>query len=200
MESVRYLALLLVLASSTASSALIQVDVDGQLVGASGVEVNGELFDVEFVEGSCVTLFNGCDSDLFAFRTSDDAIAAGNALLSQVFIDSLSLFDTNPSLTLGCDRDSSCRVEIPFALTNPAFLLGAPQSIRVASVTNEAIEFSDRVFATPETITAFATVDNTGASSTFARFTQATAVPEPGMFAFVAVGLLGLAWRRCVST
>ena len=41
--------------------------VDGQLVGATGVEVDGSFYDVVFDEGSCVSIFSGCDevSDFF---------------------------------------------------------------------------------------------------------------------------------------
>ena len=63
--------------------------VDNQLVGASGVNLGGELFSVEFVDASCVDVFNGCDAvSNFDFQTSKDATAASQALLDQVFTDS----------------------------------------------------------------------------------------------------------------
>jgi len=34
----------------------------GQLEGATGVDVGGTLYDVEFLDGTCVTLYMGCDS------------------------------------------------------------------------------------------------------------------------------------------
>ncbi len=35
--------------------------VGGILHGASGVDVGGTLYDVEFLDGTCIVLFNGCD-------------------------------------------------------------------------------------------------------------------------------------------
>ena len=78
--------------------------IGGQLFGASGVDVGGTLYDVEFLDGSCITLFNGCDdvSD-FTFQTSLAASVASQALLDQVFLDGpLGNFDSSPNLTNGC--------------------------------------------------------------------------------------------------
>ena len=36
--------------------------VGGELRGASGVDVGGTLYDVEFLNASCETVFSGCDS------------------------------------------------------------------------------------------------------------------------------------------
>ena len=46
--------------SATASAATLNV-VGGQLMGASGVDVGGILYDVEFLDGTCIDLFSGCD-------------------------------------------------------------------------------------------------------------------------------------------
>ena len=55
----------------------------GILTGATGVNVNGTVYDVEFVEDSCVVAFSGCAVQL-AFSTQSDALAAAQALLDQV--------------------------------------------------------------------------------------------------------------------
>jgi hypothetical protein len=47
--------------SSAASAATLIVDSNGILTGATGVNVGGTLYDVEFVDGSCIALFDGCD-------------------------------------------------------------------------------------------------------------------------------------------
>ena len=46
--------------NSAARAASLNV-VGGTLVGASNVDVDGQLFDVEFVDGRCIDLFDGCD-------------------------------------------------------------------------------------------------------------------------------------------
>ena len=46
--------------ASNAYAATLNV-VDGQLMGASNVSVDGSLYDVQFLDGSCIDLYNGCD-------------------------------------------------------------------------------------------------------------------------------------------
>ncbi len=77
------LAVGLVLMSSGAQAATLNV-VGGQLMGASGVDVAGILFDVQVLDGSWITLFDGCDdpSDI-TFPTEASVILASQALLDQ---------------------------------------------------------------------------------------------------------------------
>ena len=67
------LAVGLVLMASGAQAATLNV-VDGQLMGASDVLVDGNLYDVQFLDGTCIDLYNGCDeiSDL-TFQTEASA-------------------------------------------------------------------------------------------------------------------------------
>jgi hypothetical protein len=91
--------------ASSADAATLLVNGSGLLTGATGVDVGGTLYDVEFVEGSCVALFDGCDAVTdFDFTTAADVLAASQALLDQVFLDvsGQGTFDTRPSLTFGC--------------------------------------------------------------------------------------------------
>jgi len=86
------------------------VDDAGQLLGADGVDVEGTLYDVRFLIGTCIDLFEGCDegSD-FPFV---EPTQATRELLNQVFVDGPSgNFDSDPSLTFGCD--AICSVSIP---------------------------------------------------------------------------------------
>ncbi|MFQ5329857.1 MAG: hypothetical protein ACE5D4_07705, partial [Thermodesulfobacteriota bacterium] len=81
-----------------ASAATLDVS-GGQLMGASGVNVGGTLYDVAFKAGSCFTLFGGCTPSAFAFPSIGDAAdVASSALLAQVF---LGPFDSDPRLTNG---------------------------------------------------------------------------------------------------
>jgi len=81
------------------------IDSTGQLTGATDISVNGLLYNVKFIDGSCITVFDGCDNSRtdFPFQSESSATAASQALLDQVFTDgSTGLFDSDPSLTLGC--------------------------------------------------------------------------------------------------
>jgi len=91
------------LVASGAQAANLNVN-GGILQGASGVEVAGELYNVDFRDGTCEGLFNGCDSaDDFVFPTLAEAQAASQALGSQVFAPfNLSLTTFDSTLTNGC--------------------------------------------------------------------------------------------------
>jgi hypothetical protein len=56
------LAVGLVLMASSAQATTLDV-VGGILHGASGVLVDGNLYDVQFLDGSCISLYSGCDED-----------------------------------------------------------------------------------------------------------------------------------------
>ena len=126
----RMLALLLIsaisLPSSSAFAATLNV-VDGQLMGASNVLVDGNLYDVQFLDGNCFDLYNGCaeGTGVFPFTakfwsgvgTPDQSVenAVSQALLDQVFLDGVEgLFDSDPSLTNGCALSGFCQVATPF--------------------------------------------------------------------------------------
>ena len=89
---------------------------DGLLLGANNVNVDGIFYDVNFVDGSCVSLYNNCDDQAdFLFVDNDAASAASIALLDQVFI---GIYDDEPWLTRGCTNDR-CRVRTAFGLLGP---------------------------------------------------------------------------------
>ena len=63
--------LLMVVGSHARAAVVLNIDSNGQLTEASNVVVNGSLFTVLFVDGSCTNLFNGCDSASdFVFQTA----------------------------------------------------------------------------------------------------------------------------------
>jgi hypothetical protein len=103
------IAVLFILSASTASAATPNV-VGGQLMGASGVIVDGSSYNVEFLDGTCIALFSGCnEASDFTFQTEIAAVAASQALLDQVFLDIGGFFfDSAPSLTLGCNDPNGC--------------------------------------------------------------------------------------------
>src|SRR3954471_5117628 len=95
---------------------VLLINGNGLLTGAHNVKVAGTLYDVTFVDGTCIDVFAGCDalSD-FHFATFEDGIAAANALLGQVFVDAPAVgeFDTHPELTFGCTAPSSAVRQSP---------------------------------------------------------------------------------------
>ena len=111
-----FLTLVAFLAVSSLGSAATLSVVGGELVGASNVVVDGKRYDVAFRDGTCASLFTGCDSvtDL-TFDNASDALLASQALLDQVVIDSAGgAFDEIPSLTSGCADPSACDIRTLF--------------------------------------------------------------------------------------
>jgi hypothetical protein len=95
---------------------VLQIDANGILTGATGVIVNGASYDVVFKDGSCNSLFAGCDPGTFAFQTATDATSASETLLSQVFLDTgQGHFDSAAYLTTGCGSPILCTMVTPYA-------------------------------------------------------------------------------------
>lgn len=163
------------------------VDGTGQLTGAQNVNVGGTLYDVTFADGSCATLFTGCNNTAdFDFTDAASAASAAQALLDQVFINSAQgSFDSNPSLTLGCTTSTSCGTLIPYALngTTPT----------MAEAINDTVPTKDKVLS--NTLFSQSLPATIFPASTFATFTSTSpaAIPEPGTLLIFAVGLASLA-------
>lgn len=112
---------------------------NGELLGATEIDINGTLYDVSFVEGSCSDLFNGCDevSDFF-WQTAADALAASEALLDDVLLDSTSgNFDTDPESIFGCDNLTNCQISTVWGISVPGY-------VQVSWVDNYNVVSGDR--------------------------------------------------------
>jgi len=111
---------------STAQAAtILHVNASGVLTGASGVDVNGTLYDVSFRDGDCQAALGACTSGNLVFTTLQDAHDAAQALLDQVFLDGAAgMFSSNPELIFGCpgaQAASVCYVDTPYAIIPSPF-------------------------------------------------------------------------------
>ena len=107
------------LSSSVSAATLIIDSVSGKLMGASDVLVGSTYYDVTFVEGnfSSLTRFFVYGNLVFDFTSEDDAVAASQALLDQVFVDQGTIntaFDSDPSLTYGIESKDVANVWTPY--------------------------------------------------------------------------------------
>jgi hypothetical protein len=179
----------LMLPASAKAAPILQVD-GGILTGALGVNVGGSLYDVQFVDGSCSSLFESCNgaSD-FDFTTQASATAAATALVSQVF-GTGDLFDSTPALTRGCvGTTGNCSLFIPFSDSGNDFT--AALAINNAGVTVDTVAL----------LTALRHSDFTDLTNrTFAKFTEAAApapapIPEPASLVLLGSGLAGVVAR-----
>jgi hypothetical protein len=164
----------------------------GQLLGASGVIVDGSSYNVEFLDGTCINLYNGCDdvSD-FTFQTEAAATTAAAALLDQVFLDGIDFFDSNPGLTNGCTVGPFSHCEI-FTRFTPSDLVN-PNIIAVINNGGTGPFSQDGatgVFAVAGFDTA---VGGLVAGQVYAVWTP---IPEPGTALLLGLGLLSLSARK----
>lgn len=169
--------------ASTAGAATLNV-VGGQLLGATDVIVDGNAYNVDFLDGTCIALYGGCDdvSD-FTFQSSGAAGLAAQALLDQVFLDGVEgFFDMNPALTNGCT--GGCNVLVPFATA------GADVTAYFAK--NEPVPGAADALYGPFNISTGTNLTNNG-GRVYAVWSP---VPEPGTAILTGLGLLTLSVRK----
>ena len=116
MKKLSFLIFISYLYATSSFAAILQIDpITNNITGISGLNVGDQIYDVTFVEGTCVELFSGCDEKTdFFFQDITASRAAYTEMLSQVFVDStLGQFDSNPALTFGCESFAECNIWTP---------------------------------------------------------------------------------------
>ena len=179
------------LGASSASATTLNVS-GGQLLGASGVIVDGSSYDVAFLDGTCIALYNGCDSvSDFTFQTQAAAGAASQALLDQVFLDvGAGSFDSSPELTTHCFIPEACIANTPYAL---AYVSGTPTTVFNGRAQNYA---PGGTLPLDNTSPGNYAVDRDTAGIATDMYAVWTPVPEPGTALLMALGLAGLSGRK----
>ena len=167
------IAALFVPAAASASATLL-VNGSGQLVGATGVNIGGALYNVAFEECEF-----GVSASCNPFFTTDAAAQlAAQALLDQVLIDSAAgSFDSDPTKIFGCGNPAFCIVAVPYTLLND---------------TEGAYNFpaaGDSVSNTPFYWNGFT---HGSAQLDYAVFARFSAVPEASTWAMMLLGFAGI--------
>ncbi|GJL66474.1 MAG: hypothetical protein NPIRA05_14450 [Nitrospirales bacterium] len=176
----------------------LQVNGSGLLTGATGVGVNGAVYDVMFMDGSCNSLFNNCNPDSFIFNTQASALNASQALLDTVLIDAGGVnFDTEPEAVRGCTTGTQeCSILTPY-------LTDGTNVTTAFTVNGQSVNFDEILPGTPPGIFTNSEIPGGGISLdiTYAVWKtpgpgDSAPIPEPATVLMLSTGLLGLAGYR----
>ena len=190
----------LALVSAPASGATLITDANGRLTGATGVDIRGISYDVEFVDGTFDVVFsNGADLYLLPFHSAaltdyeilngyTGADFAAEALLDQVFIDR---FDHATGDISGCSDFGLCAAFVPIGFDGLEFFGSvavnhAGYGYHLDFVTRGGGGRQDDLSGRAELTFARFSVSN-------ASSPQTAAVPEPASWFMLLIGFFGIA-------
>lgn len=178
-------AILFAISCGAVAAPVLLTNGTGQVIGATGIFIqNGSFsgtFDVSFEDGSCESLFSGCDSSS-DFAGSPPEVTITNALQNVLG----SILDT-PDLIRGCESVSECNI------FTPTFLAGGVTPTGTLLIVNEGPN-NEQAFS------GFVGMTQSGdltlvPDETFAVWSP-TPVPVPAGIWFLGCGLAALAKFR----
>lgn len=197
--------LFIVLVCSSAFSATLIVE-DGQLMGAENVYVDGNYYDVAFIDGTLAELYNGADEITdFTLYYSNDATdkaylagLAAEALLEQVFV---GLYDAQPTLingvyTYDAGTTAAARVVVPYSCYSNG-------GVDVATVWKWSSEYNDNQSIAYSGLSSTWDSSPTEGSEKYDTtvmsvwtLAETSSVPVPSTILLLGSGLLSLAGMR----
>lgn len=170
--------------SSSSAAPVLQTDLGGQLIGVKNILVESggfsEVFDVSFLDGSCISLFGGCDSVVEDLTQISTHHGAANAAL----LVAIGAIADSPSLIRGCESSTDCLITTPsnINLAGGGSVSGGTLWIRSGPANDLPIS---------ESFAALRETDLIGvADRTYAVWTSA--VPVPAAVWLFGAGILGL--------
>ncbi len=172
------------------------VIIDYQLHGFTDVLVEGALYDVQFMDGTCNSLFNGCED--FTFTTETSAVAAGRALASLINTTEIIPnyhYNSYPHYIFGIKQPDNITIATPYKSEDYDYS-GQVKKKLYYSYINYLYPGHTPVNAQTFSLYIWPDTYIPGERSTFAVWTPATSVPVPSSILLLGSALAGLATYR----
>ena len=188
----KLLALLLAFfAPVAAHGVMLEVNSEGQLTGATGVNVGGTLWDVVFSDGE----WDFSSGTGLPASTKEEADLFSQALLDQVLLDTaLGTFDSDPEMTNGCENFNACIIHTPYLVDGTYTYFSLAFNQRAGGVQDD---FVRDIFGRLGLSGDFGDVTNWVLGEWTPSSTEPpTSVPEPGTVALLGIGLAGIGFAR----